>query len=46
MVKFWSDLLFGLAFGIGFALAWAVIQFVIFLLSHAQMPGPMVVKDR
>ena len=37
-MKFWNDLLFGLAFGIGFALAWAVIQFVVMLLGHAQLP--------
>lgn len=38
MVKFISDLLFGLAFGIGFALAWAVIQAIVWLLTHAQLP--------
>ncbi len=38
MVKFVNDLLFGLAFGIGFSLAWAVIQAVASFLMHARPP--------
>jgi hypothetical protein len=36
--KFWNDILFGLAFGIGFLVAYAVIRAVVSLLSGAGLP--------
>ncbi len=38
MVKFVLDFLFGLAFGMGFLVAYALIKFVVALLSGAGLP--------
>ncbi len=38
MVKFVLDFLFGLAFGMGFLVAYALIKFIIMLLSGAGLP--------
>jgi len=38
MQKFVSDFLFGLAFGCGLCVAYAVLQFIVSLLSHARPP--------
>lgn len=38
MQKFIADLLFGMAFGVGFILAYAVLRAIINFLSGAQVP--------
>jgi hypothetical protein len=37
--KFIADALFGLAFGVGFMLAYGVCQLIVMLFSHAGLPG-------
>jgi len=39
MPKFVENVLFGLAFGIGFMVAYAVCQLIVMLFSHAGLPG-------
>jgi hypothetical protein len=39
MVKFVSDFMFGLAFGMGFCVALAVLRFIVGLLSGAHAPA-------
>lgn len=38
MVKFLENALFGLAFGCGFLIAWAVLRFIASFLSQAHPP--------
>jgi hypothetical protein len=38
-MKFWTDFCFGLAFGCGFLVAYAVLKLVVMLLSHAGLPA-------
>lgn len=38
MVKAFMDFLFGLFFGMGFMVAYALLKFIVSLLGHAGMP--------
>ena len=39
MVKFVQDFLFGLGFGCGFLVAYALLKLIVMLLSHAGLPA-------
>jgi hypothetical protein len=38
-LEHWKNFCFGLFFGMGFALAWAVLHFIASLISGATLPG-------
>lgn len=39
MVKFVENFFFGLAFGCGFLVAYALLKLIVMLLSHAGLPA-------